>query len=91
MPITIHWSHGCPKDPTEDEARAAEAAYRVLGDNDPLAASIAFGEQVEQFDGDEDQMTGLAALWRDAQKAADLAATQGWRDPDGGSVYLSAW
>ena len=75
----------------EDKDRAAAAAVAVL---DAAGVTIAdayaeFQRQWEDLDS-YDGMTGLAALWVVAEKAADIALTQGWANPDGASCGISA-
>jgi hypothetical protein len=33
----------------------------------------------------------LASAWRDAEDAANIAATAGWKDPNAGAVRLRGW
>ena len=92
--ITIEWNHGSPsRDADECEARARAAAEQVLD-----AAGVNYAEaeaeyqrQLLEFE-DEDPMTGLALAWIEAGKAADIALTENWEDPDGASCSIvAAW
>lgn len=89
MTLAIIWTHGAPRDPAADEARAIAAAQAVLGDADPAEAHRAYEQQLAQL-GCDDGMTGLAELWRRAGAAADVALTDGWHDPEGASCTLVA-
>lgn len=87
--ISVNMLYGRADD--EDRERAATAAVAVL---DAAGATIsdAFAEFKRQWqDLDSyDGMTGLAALWVEAERAADLALTQGWANPDGAACGISA-
>ena len=90
--IAIEWTHGRPNTGAEQaEARAAAAAEKVLD-----AAGANYAEAEAEFQrqllelGDEGPMTGLALTWVEARKAADLALTEGWHNPDGASCSISA-
>lgn len=75
----------------EDKDRAADAAVAVL-DAAGIKASDAYAEyqrQWDELDGMEG-MTGLALVWIEAERAADLALTDGWADPNGASCSISA-
>ena len=86
----------------EDKDRAAAAAVAVL-DAAGVSASDAyaeFGRQWEYLGSDEaeaaglaqdyDSLTSLAAIWAEAERAADIALTAGWADPNGASCSISA-
>lgn len=75
----------------DDKDRAADAAVAVL-DAAGVKAADAFAEYMRQWEelGDVDGMTGLAALWVEAERAADLALTAGWARPDGASCSVTA-
>jgi hypothetical protein len=75
----------------EDKDRAAAAAVAVL-DAAGVAIADAFAEFQRQWAtlDSRDGMTGLAALWAEAEDAADRALTQGWANPDGASCGISA-
>jgi len=62
----------------DDIARAKEAAKRVLGGL-AIESYTAYQDQ-SAADIDIDDMTGLAALFVEATRAADLALTDGWHD-----------
>ena len=75
----------------EDKDRAAAAAVAVL-DAAGVTIADAYAEFQRQW-GDLDSydgMTGLAAIWVEAEQAADLALTKGWANPDSASCGLSA-
>lgn len=63
-----------------DRERAREAAERVLADVDAAAAQTDWWNQI---DAGADELTGLGAKWDEAERAANLALTQGWADEDG--------
>ena len=71
---------GCGYAGHDDIARAKEAAKRVLGGL-AIESYTAYQEQ-HAADIDEAEMTGLAALFVEATKAADQALTEGWHNPD---------
>lgn len=75
----------------EDRDRAAAAAVSVL-DAAGVTIADAYAEYQRQWDDldSTDDMTGLAALWVEAERAADIALTDGWARPDGASCSLSA-
>ena len=75
----------------EDADRAKLAAAQFLSDAGVTvtAASAEYRRQWEQFD-DEKPMTGLARIWIDAGRAANLALTEGWADPNGASCNLDS-
>jgi hypothetical protein len=88
--IGIEWLHGRPhKGAEEDEARAEAAALDTLekAGVTPEAAHAAYKAQWLEFD-DEAPMHGDALAWIKARQAADLAATENWHNPDGGSVTI---
>lgn len=91
MTIEICWSQGAPVDPLEDAKHAWAAAEKVLAGIDPLEASLHYFSQYDDFGGDTSQMTGLAALWRDAQKAANFVVTGQPHQPIHGSVLIRAY
>jgi hypothetical protein len=55
--------------------------WEYLGSDEAEAAGLA-----QDYDG----LTGLAAIWVRAEKAADIALTAGWADPNGASCGISA-
>ena len=75
----------------EDTDRAKLAAAQFLSNAGVTVADAAaeYRRQWQQFD-DEKPMTGLARTWVDAGRAADLALTEGWADPNGASCNLDA-
>jgi hypothetical protein len=87
--ISINILHGSASVTDEDRERAEAAALKVLGAVEPGAAYAEYQRQFEALD-DENGMTGLAALWIAATKAADLALTEGWHNPNGAACSLSA-
>lgn len=76
---------------TEDKFRAQVAAEEFLAKAGipEKAAEYEYQRQWEEFDV-EDPMTGLALAWIEARRAADVALTQGWGDPDGASCEIVA-
>lgn len=88
--IGIEWITGRPMKGAEvDEERAeaaALAALKSLGVT-PEAAHCAYMTQWLEYD-DEALMHGDALAWIKATQAADLAATEGWHNPDGGQVAI---
>ena len=90
--IGIEWITGRPHNGAEqDEERAEAAALAVLERHGvtPQEAHGSFMAQWLEFD-DRGPMTGAALAWIEAEQAADLAATEGWHNPDGAhvSIYL---
>jgi hypothetical protein len=88
--IGIEWLSGRPHNrPEDDEERAADAAQAVFDDAgaDPAEADAEYMRQWAEFD-DEAPMTGLALIWIKARDAADLAATEGWHNPNGAHVTI---
>lgn len=88
--ITIDWTQGGRFADAVDDARAIAAARAVLreaGVVDDVAAAESYAAALEA--GEEPE--GEAAAWRDAEMAANAAATDGWHDPDAGQVVLRAW
>lgn len=100
--ISINILHGQSYVTTDDRQRAENAAYSVL-DRAGVTAADAYAEfcrQWEQLGRDEaadagiaqdyDNLTGLAALWVEAEQAADRALTDGWHNPEGAACGISA-
>jgi hypothetical protein len=87
--IYIGITHGTASVTDEDKYRAETAALKVLGDVDPAVAYAEYLRQFEEIDGIEG-MTGLAALWAQAQAKADIALTEGWYNPNGAGCEISA-
>lgn len=88
--IRIEWMHGRPNSGAEqDEERAEAAALASLerAGVPPSEAHAAYMAQWLQFD-DEGPMHGPALAWIEANKAANLAATEGWHNPDGAHVCI---
>lgn len=88
--IGIEWLFGRPiNGADEDEERAADAAMAVLESLGitPEAAHAAYMAQWQEFD-DEALMHGDALAWIKARQAADIAATEGWHNPEGASVSI---
>lgn len=89
MTINVTWTHGYRFATTADTARAKAAARATLeaaGVWDADAAFAAYCDAIEAGD----ELTGYAAAWRDAESAANVAATEGWSDPGGAAVEISA-
>jgi hypothetical protein len=87
--ITIH---GTNSDTTEDRSRAHAAAMAVFAAAGckPVEAKDEYRAQFEALDS-ECGMTGLAVVWADARSAAEVAASEGWHDPNGCEVTMDAW
>ena len=89
MTINVTWTHGYRASTPADTTRAKAAARAVLeaaGVWDAEAAFSSYRAAIEAGD----ELTGNAAAWRDAEAAANVAATEGWHDPDGAAVEISA-
>ena len=73
----------------KDEARAIAAAESVL-DDAGVSYEKAYSEFLRQLEkhGDPDKYDGLAALWLKAERAANIALTQGWHNPEGAHCYI---
>lgn len=90
--ISIEWITGRPHAGAEqDEARASEAAERVLdaAGVDYAEAEAEYQRQWLEFD-DEVPMSGLALTWIEARRAADIALTEGWHNPEGAFCAITA-
>lgn len=88
--IGIEWTHGRPNTGAEDDEQRAQAAALAALESlgvTPEAAFAAYQAQWLEFE-DEAQMHGDALAWIKASAAANLAATEGWHNPDGGSVAI---
>lgn len=98
--ISINIIHGRVDE--DDKHRAETAALAVIekAGTTVAAAHAEFGRQWEWLGTEEaeaqgkgqdhDDLTGLALVWLDAERAADLALTEGWANPDGASCGISA-
>jgi hypothetical protein len=89
MTINVTWTHGGSFANTDDTARAksaARAALEAAGVWDAEAAFLAYRAAMMA----DRELTGYASAWRDAEAAANVAATEGWHDPDGAAVEISA-
>lgn len=89
LSITIH---GTRNDTTEDKARARKAAMAVFdaAGCEPVKAMDEYRAQFDALDS-EIGMTGLALVWLDARSAAEVAASEGWHNPNGCEVTMDAW
>ena len=100
--VVINILYGLANVDDDDRHRAMDAAYAVLkaaGTTDKEAYAE-FVHQWRWLETDEaiktgkcqdyDELTGLAAVWGEAERAADIALTEGWADPDGASCGISA-
>ncbi|MEM6670545.1 MAG: hypothetical protein AAF661_15145 [Pseudomonadota bacterium] len=88
--IYVEWLFGRPATGAEeDEARAEAAAAAVLDATGKPYQTIhaEFSRQWEEAQ-DYEGLTGLAQTWVSAEKAADLALTEGWHNPNGASCSL---
>jgi hypothetical protein len=91
MKIEIRWIDGGRHASHDDDRRAAEAARAVFeaAQVDPLEAAEAHAYIIEQAPcSQDDNLISLARVWEDAVCAANVAATMGWHDPNGGAVDL---
>ena len=100
--ISINISHGNSEVTEEDRDRAKTAALECLRNRGttPEAAYEELKRQWAWLETDEAQaqgksqdytdLTGLAAIWVEAERAADIALTLGWANPDGASCFISA-
>lgn len=86
--IAIEWISG--RGNAEDESRAEDVALAVFkaAGVDPADAQSEYERQWIEFD-DQGPMTGLALVWIKAERAANLAATETWDNPDGGYVTIN--
>jgi hypothetical protein len=87
--ISINLTHGTRDVGEDDRDRARDAALAVLFGRDIEEAYREFQRQSAEFD-DYDLLTGDAALWAQAERAADRALTEGWHNPDGAGCSISA-
>lgn len=91
--ISIEWISGRPDDGgAKDESRAEDAARAVFDKAgiDPMDAQAVYRDQWEEFD-DEKPMTGLALIWVDATKAANVALTSTWEIKNRAECSIEAW
>ncbi len=88
MQIRIEITHGNSSVQEDDLDRAEAAALEVLGNRDIEAVYREFQRQWDVFDS-YDEMTGDAALWVEAEKAANVALTKGWHNPNGAGCGIS--
>jgi hypothetical protein len=78
----------------ENEDRACRAASAVLRRRrvDATAAYEAFIAALDEgLDSDGEDFPRLARVWLEAESAACIAYTKGWRDPDGASVEIAPY
>jgi hypothetical protein len=88
---------------SEDDRERAEAAALVVLDRAGTTVAAAYAEFQRQWEWlgteeaeaagkcqDYDDLTGLAATWIAAERAADIALTEGWHNPSGASCGISA-
>ena len=89
--VEIHFLSGNHEVTDDDRERAVAAAEAVFAKHGTTgnACSAAFMEWWETTDNqDYDDSAGLAAVWVEAIRAADVALTLGWARPDGASCTL---
>ena len=91
--IRIEVIHGNRSVHEDDIDRAETAALQYLADHGetPESAHAEFKRQwtaLEDSCQDYSYLTGAARIWVDAQSAADVALTDGWRDPGGASCCI---
>ena len=85
------------KDDRLRAVQAAEAVLRAAG-VDAKRAEVDYARQWISLDNasgpgggvDHGDMTGLAATWAAAQRAASIALTEGWQRRDGVSCTIAA-
>jgi len=99
--ISINILHGSSSVQEDDRERAEAAALAVLESAGvtPTAAYAEFMRQWEWLGTEEaeaagkcqdyDDVTGLAAVWVDAERKADIALTDGWHNENGASCTIS--
>ena len=102
MALSINIRHGSRSVGDDDRSRAKDAALAVLdaAGVTPADAYTEFTRQWEALGSDEaadagrsqdyDNLTGVARIWGEAERAADMALTAGWANPDGASCGISA-
>ena len=88
MKIRIEITHGNSSVQEDDLDRAEAAALEVLGNRDIEAVYREFQRQWELFD-NYYETTGDAALWVEAEKASNVALTEGWHNPNGAGCGIS--
>jgi hypothetical protein len=91
--IRIDILHGAASVTDDDRERAEAAALKVL-DALQIDAAEAY-EAYKHHTSDEDynrspRDTILIAAWEAAEKAADLALTDGWYNPNGAACTIAA-
>jgi hypothetical protein len=89
MTINVTWTHGYRFATAADTARAKAAARAALEAAGVWDADAAFSQYRAAIEAG-DELLGHAAAWRDAEAVANVAATEGWSDPDGAAVEISA-
>jgi hypothetical protein len=99
--ISINVVHGTSYVQDDDRERAEAAALAVLeaAGVTPAAAYADFVRQWQWLATDEaeaqgkyqdyDDLTGLAAIWIEAEKKADIALTDGWHNQNGAWCTIS--
>jgi hypothetical protein len=100
--ISINILHGNSSVGDDDRLRAEAAALASLAAAG-ITAAAAYAEFQRQWTAlgtdeaadaglcqDYDSLTGLAASWVDAERAADRALTLGWARPDGAACTIAA-
>lgn len=81
--VTDIQGHHCSSVDDEDRLRAEDAAEAVLwaAGVDAREAEADYRRQWLAYD-DEDPMTGEALVWIEARRAADVALTSTWSNPE---------
>lgn len=89
--LRLEITHGAACVSEEDRNRAEHAAYASISAAGTTVAA-AYAEFQRQWAEHDDYalMTGLALAWVNAQKAADLALTEGWHNTEGAACTIHA-
>jgi hypothetical protein len=83
--ITVEIVHGHAFVSSDDIRNARNAAAKVLQEAG-ISAEIAYEEFCDQYEADK--MTGFAAVWQNAESAANLALTAGWHMENGANCVI---
>jgi hypothetical protein len=89
--IGIEILHGSASVGDDDRERAEVAALAVC-EAAAVSPEAAAAEYRRQYlaEIEREDMTGLALVWLEAERAADLALTEGWHNPGGASCAIDA-
>jgi hypothetical protein len=92
MGLSIEWIDGGAFASQEDTERARKAAYESLHKADVYPWDYEAAHHLADMAREGEAAWGeLASAWRDAEDAANIAATAGWKDPNAGAVRLRGW